>query len=104
MSFKRRHHVARVQDLSPGKGIKVTIGKMHIALFNYRGRYYAMQNFCPHQNADLADGYLRDGQVFCPLHNWAFDLASGAYAFNPELKIKTFPVVVEQDSIFILID
>ena len=99
-----KHFVARTGDISPGKGVKIKIGKKTIALFNNRGQYFAIQNFCPHQNADLADGYLREGQVFCPLHNWSFDLNSGAYGFNPKLKLKTYPVLIEQDSIYILIE
>jgi nitrite reductase/ring-hydroxylating ferredoxin subunit len=32
---------------------------------------------CPHQGADLALGYLRDGSIVCPWHNLPFDLATG---------------------------
>lgn len=33
---------------------------------------------CPHEGADLAAGYLRDGCVVCPWHNLPFSLESGA--------------------------
>lgn len=33
---------------------------------------------CPHEGADLAAGYLRDGCVVCPWHNLQFNLESGA--------------------------
>ena len=32
---------------------------------------------CPHQGADLALGYLRDGTIVCPWHNLRFDLVTG---------------------------
>lgn len=102
--MKIKQYVARTNELGPGQGKKIKVGKLQIALFNYRGKYFALQNYCPHQNADLADGYIRDGQLYCPMHHWAFDLFNGAYAFNPELKIKTYPVLVEQESIYIMLD
>ena len=102
--MKTKHFAARISELSPGQGIKVKIGKHLIAIFYYQGQYFAIQNFCPHQNADLADGYIRGGKLYCPLHNWAFDLASGTYAFNPDLKLKTYPLLIEEDSLYILLD
>lgn len=102
--MKNKHYVARVSEISPGQGKKVEIGKRQIAVFHYQGKYFAIQNLCPHQNADLADGYIRAGKLYCPLHNWAFDLADGTYAFNSELKIKTYSVIVEQDSIFVILE
>jgi nitrite reductase/ring-hydroxylating ferredoxin subunit len=35
---------------------------------------------CPHEGADLAGGYLRDGKIFCPWHNLSFDVKTG---FSP---------------------
>jgi nitrite reductase/ring-hydroxylating ferredoxin subunit len=32
---------------------------------------------CPHQGADLALGYVKDGRIVCPWHNLPFDLATG---------------------------
>jgi nitrite reductase/ring-hydroxylating ferredoxin subunit len=77
------------------------MGREVIALFNYRGRFFAIQNNCPHQNADLANGYIHKGKVYCPMHNWAFDIASGAFAFNDAMHIKTYPVDVKDGVIYI---
>ena len=99
--MKQKHLVALVKDILPGKGYKIKIGKEIIALFNYKGKFFAIQNRCPHQNADLADGYIKEGRVHCALHNWAFDLSTGSISFNPDQKIKTFSVLIENDSIYI---
>jgi nitrite reductase/ring-hydroxylating ferredoxin subunit len=93
-----------IHDLKPGKGRKIRIQKKTIALFKYKDGVYAIQNPCPHQNADLADGYIKEGQVYCSLHHWAFDLSSGAYAFNPKLALQTFEVKIEKDIIYIGIE
>ena len=56
------------------------------------------------EKLDLADGYIRNNQVYCPMHNWAFDIKTGAFAFNPGQKIKTYPVEIRNNEIFILYD
>jgi NAD(P)H-dependent nitrite reductase small subunit len=96
--------VASTKDILPGKGIKIKLGGTHIAIFNHNGYFYAIQNRCPHQSADLADGYIRNNQLYCPMHNWAFDIETGAFAFNPEQKLKIYPVEVHNDNIFIIYD
>ncbi len=95
--------VASVSDIPPGKGIKVKLNNEYIAIFNHNRKVYAIQNRCPHQSADLADGYIINHQVFCPLHNWAFNISSGAFAFNPAQKIKVYPVEIRDDDIYIKI-
>ena len=70
----------------------------------HKNTVYAIQNNCPHQNADLADGYIKDDKLFCSMHHWAFELSSGAYSFNPKIFIKTFDVKINDDVIFVGID
>ena len=88
----------------PGKGLKVNIKRKNIALFRHGKIIYAFQNNCPHQNADLAEGYIKDGKVYCNLHHWAFDLETGAYAFNSNMQLKTYDVRVEEGVILIGIE
>ncbi len=41
------------------------------------GRVVAFGRYCPHEGADLARGYLRDGRVMCPWHNLPIDPETG---------------------------
>jgi UDP-MurNAc hydroxylase len=42
------------------------------------GRVYDIPRYCPHAGEDLSVGaVVRDGQVHCLAHNFAFDLATG---------------------------
>jgi nitrite reductase/ring-hydroxylating ferredoxin subunit len=96
--------ITLVSNLIPGRGFKAHIKGKKIALFKHRSKIYAIQNGCPHQNADLADGYIKDDKVHCKLHHWAFDLSSGTYSFNPKMKLLTYEVRVRDDMIYIGID
>lgn len=102
--MKKYYPVGSINDLKPGKGLKVKIKKRTIAVFKHKNKIYAIQNNCPHQNADLADGYIKDGKVFCSLHHWGFELLTGAYSFNPEIFLKTYDVKIENEEIFVCLD
>jgi len=93
--------VAKMNELTKKRGKKVIINNQSIALFLFNGKVFAIQNSCPHQQGDLADGYIREEKIFCPLHHWSFDLISGKYSFNEPYALKTYEVIIHNNSVFI---
>ena len=89
------------EDLPIGKSAIISAGEDEIALFNYKGKYYAVANKCPHRGSPLGEGRIEEGIVICPGHEWRFKLESGANMQNPELFISTYPVKVRNDNIYI---
>jgi 3-phenylpropionate/trans-cinnamate dioxygenase ferredoxin subunit len=41
------------------------------------GQVFAIEDACNHAGASLAEGWLEDKCVVCPMHGYVFDLASG---------------------------
>lgn len=41
------------------------------------GRVYAMEDACNHAGASLAEGWLEEACVVCPMHAYVFDLETG---------------------------
>ena len=89
------------EDLPIGKSAIISAGEDEIALFNYKGKYYAVANKCPHRGAPLGEGRIEEGIVICPNHEWRFKLENGANMQNPELFIPTYPVKVKKENIYI---
>ena len=89
------------EDLPIGKSAIISAGDHEIALFNYKGKYYAVANKCPHRGAPLGEGRIEEGIVICPNHEWRFKLENGANMQNPELFIPTYPVKVKKENIYI---
>jgi nitrite reductase (NADH) small subunit/3-phenylpropionate/trans-cinnamate dioxygenase ferredoxin subunit len=87
--------VCRVADLAEGEGKTVEVAGKLIAVFCDQGRYYAIDDVCPHMGASLSGGHVVNGIVTCPWHAWRFRLADGAWADCPRIKIGCFPVRVE---------
>jgi nitrite reductase/ring-hydroxylating ferredoxin subunit len=93
--------VMKEEDLPIGKSAIISAGEDEIDLFNYKGKYYAVANKCPHRGSPLGEGRIEQGIVICPNHEWRFRLEDGANMQNPELFIPTYPVKVRHDNIYI---
>jgi NAD(P)H-dependent nitrite reductase small subunit len=88
--------VCRVEELPEGRGATVELeGGRELALYNAGGQFYAVENFCPHKGAPLADGTLRGHTVECAWHGWRFDLRTGACLDHSSEAVETYEVVVE---------
>jgi nitrite reductase (NADH) small subunit/3-phenylpropionate/trans-cinnamate dioxygenase ferredoxin subunit len=86
--------VAKVGEIMEGEGKAFAVGKHMVAVFLHQGQYYAIDDFCPHQGASLAGGYIQDCAVACPLHHWRFSIKDGSWLDNPKIRIDTFKVRV----------
>ena len=91
--------VARVADVAPGTGKAVVAGDGEIALFNVEGRFYALDNTCPHQGGPLAEGWIEGTLVTCPWHAWTFKLDDGKMTLGDYASVDTFDVRVERDEV-----
>lgn len=77
-------------------------GNLWVALYSADGNYYATAVQCSHGQASLADGYLEDFLIECPLHQGTFDIRTGAAVGEPcTAPIRTFPVKVEDGVIHV---
>jgi nitrite reductase/ring-hydroxylating ferredoxin subunit len=99
---KRYHKVASVQEIKPGSGMSVEVDGDDVAIFNFDGEFYAINDLCPHRGAPLSEGFLDAGKVFCAWHCFDFNLKTGESATVPSLRVQTYEVKVEGEDVFIL--
>ena len=95
------YYVAREGDVPVKEGRRVQFGEHELALFNLGDGYRAIDNRCPHKAGPLADGIVAGNAVFCPLHNWKIDLGSGCALSGGNGQLKTFPVKVINQKVYI---
>ncbi len=96
------HLVAKTTEIPEDEAKRVVIGDQQIAIFNLNGAFYATDDVCTHAYASLSEGYVEDGCVECPLHAGLFDIKTGEVRGMPaEEDIKTFPVRVEGEDIYV---
>jgi len=73
-----------------------------IAVFGADGKYYAVDDECPHGGSSLSEfgRLLGAGVIQCGLHRAQFDLASGAVLRGPTRKcLPRFELLYEDDSV-----
>jgi 3-phenylpropionate/trans-cinnamate dioxygenase ferredoxin subunit len=100
-SFK----VAPLDELPDGRGIRVEIGEHRIAMFRIGDAVYAIGDRCSHAEASLSEGEVFDGEVECPRHGSAFDLATGAPQTLPATRpVPVYAVEVVDGDVYVTIE
>ena len=95
------------------------IGRHGVGVYNVNGTFYAIANYCPHEGGPLCSGRARGRTVvdekvpgdavmvrdlefiYCPWHQWGFELATGTTAVKPEWSIRTYPVRVVGNDVLV---
>ena len=75
--------VASAAEVPSGSGKFVEVEGKRIAVFNVGGRYYAIDNACPHRGGPLSEGTLEGEVVTCPWHGSKFNVTTGAVLSPP---------------------
>ncbi len=72
-----------------------------IALFNIGGEIFAWDNRCPHRGGSLADGNISKEVIQCKFHLWEFDTRTECAIANPTIKVRSYPVKLQDDIVYI---
>ncbi len=102
MSDIEFHTVAKKADLAEDEALQVLVNGQEIAVYNLGGAFYATDDICTHAYASLADGYVENDQIECPLHGGCFDIKTGKATTAPcTVDLKTYEVKIDGDDIMV---
>ena len=80
----------------------VTVAGKTITLGRDKEKLFACAHKCPHAGGLLADGYVDAlGNIVCPLHRYRFDPFNGRNTSGEGYYLKTFPVELREDGVFV---
>jgi len=96
--------VAPLSDIADPGSLVVYAGGREVALFRVDGRVYALDNACLHVGGPLAEGFIEDGCVTCPWHEWRYRLEDGRRMGPGNLTVGTYRVRVEADVVWVQVD
>jgi nitrite reductase (NADH) small subunit len=87
--------IGRLSQIPRGEGRNFEVNGFVVAVFRTNAdEIFATQAACPHKGGPLADGLMGEASVICPLHDWSFDLRTGA---GKDCAIKIYPVRATED-------
>ncbi len=114
-----RHWVGKTTDIQEKKSKIFKIVGIEFGLYNVQGKWYAWNNFCPHQGAKICKGtvcgtrlpslvyeykYGMEDQILrCPWHGWEFDLTNGALLVDSATKLRGYPVEIDGEDLFVIL-
>lgn len=96
--------LCKTDEVSDGAPLNVNVeGFPSLAVYEFEGDYFATDNLCTHGNAMLTDGYQEGEEIECPFHGGAFNIKTGEpTAFPCQVAIKSYPVAVENNEIYLV--
>lgn len=124
-----KYRVCHVDELEHDQPRCYRVNGIDLFIVRHWAEIYALENRCGHMGAALHRGEFTDGLIVCALHGAAYDVRTGekewdailpppmafySQSDNPRLRqfgeliegvetlnIKTFPVSVENDEVFL---
>lgn len=105
----RRVLVCEVADLADGEALRIPQEQTGlsdaVAVFNDSGRFYALNDTCTHAQASLADGWVEDDEVECPLHGGRFCLRTGEALGLPATRATmAHPVEIDDGRVWLVLE
>ena len=82
--------------LAEGEHVVVDVDGADVAVFKIDGQFYAIEDVCSHDRAEIASGELDGDEIICPRHGARFCVKTGAVKSPPAYEdIACFPVKIE---------
>ena len=73
--------VARLDEIPPSRGLRVTAGGIALGLYRVGDAIHAMEDACPHAGFPLSKGRFDEGVIVCSAHGLRYDVRTG---FDPD--------------------
>ncbi len=107
-----RVYGGKISEFIPGKAKAIPLDRFTIALFRVEDEFYAIKDACPHADYPLSKSQLISKYVvMCTSHNWQFDIRDGHCVkigkcghSIPDLQVRTFPVEIKEDSVWVVVE
>ncbi len=82
--------------LTDGEHVIVDVDGTEVAVFKLDGNFYAIEDVCTHDGAEIASGVLDGDEIICPRHGARFCIKTGEFRSPPAYEnIACFPVKIE---------
>ncbi len=90
------------QDLQEGQARSMSVGRRMIAVVRSGGNFYAIEDICTHDGAELTGGEIEGGEIICPRHGARFCLRTGEALTPPAYEpVRVFATKIENGHLWV---
>ena len=91
-----------IDEVPSGTIRKLVVKNQGYLLVHSNNEFYVVDELCPHQRASLAKGMINSfNEIICPLHEYRFNLKTGAEASNKCNNLTLYQIAVKSDGLYI---
>lgn len=91
--------------LTDGQALCVTVGRRMIAVARSGEEYFAVEDICTHDGAELTGGAIEGTEIICPRHGARFCLRTGQALTPPAYEpIRVFDTKIEGGRLWVNAD
>jgi 3-phenylpropionate/trans-cinnamate dioxygenase ferredoxin subunit len=84
------------ENLRDGDAISIPVGRRMIAVVRSGDSYFAIEDICTHDGAQLTGGAIEGAEIICPRHGARFCLRTGEALSPPAYEpVRVFATKVE---------
>jgi 3-phenylpropionate/trans-cinnamate dioxygenase ferredoxin component len=88
-----------------GETKSIPAGRRMIAIARTEGQFFAIEDICTHDGAELAGGEIEGMEIICPRHGARFCLRTGQALTPPAYEpVQVFETKIEADHLWVRCD
>lgn len=92
----------KFSEIEENKMLDFEVADKEVGLIKRADKVYAYAATCPHAGTRLCEGWIdMQGRIVCPDHKYRFDPVNGRNTSGEGYKLKTYPVEIREDYIYI---
>ena len=92
-------------DLDDGETRSLAVGRRMVAVARSGDEYFAIEDVCTHDGAELTGGEIEGAEIICPRHGARFCLRTGEALTPPAYEpVRVFPTRIDDGRLWINAD
>ena len=94
-----------VSSLGDGQTLSIAVGRRMVAVARSGGEFFAIEDVCTHDGAELTGGAIEGAEIICPRHGARFCLRTGEALTPPAYEpVRVFATKIDDGHLWVRAD
>jgi 3-phenylpropionate/trans-cinnamate dioxygenase ferredoxin subunit len=91
--------------IGDGRAVSIAVGRRNVAVARSGEEYFAVEDICTHDGAELTGGAIEGAEIICPRHGARFCLRTGEALTPPAYEpIRVFAIKIDGGHLWVRAD